>query len=304
MTTAQNRWIQDAPRRRHDGRRAVPGQPAPRGDVPHRSRDPRARCCRRRSPRRRSRACACTSPASRSTATCTRSCARSCSTRCTATSVGQFCAVMPIDLETAVSPSRETYGEPKKLAQLEFEREGDHVKASVTRQGVTIIEVVGDVTDELPVPAPYEVRAVLVQVPARGVGRGLRRRAVPRHAAPDDEAARRARRSTASSCCATSPARRWPTCPCSSWRAHALDDDVQTDSTTCSKTSRSTPSQYARARERAVHLTLRRGDQLRSLASRRRTSRYSHTSVTISPNAPYHSMYFGAPLFDAWLMNS
>ena len=38
--------------------------------------------------------------------------------------LGQFCAVMPIDLETAVSPSRERNGEPKKLAQLEFERAG------------------------------------------------------------------------------------------------------------------------------------------------------------------------------------
>jgi acetoacetate decarboxylase len=72
--------------------------------------------------------------------------------------LGQFCAVMPIDLETAVSPSRETYGEPKKLAHLEFAREGNHVHASVTRQGVTIIEVVGDVTGDLPVPAPYPVQ--------------------------------------------------------------------------------------------------------------------------------------------------
>ena len=71
--------------------------------------------------------------------------------------LGQFCAVMPIDLETAVTPSRETYGEPKKLAQMEFAREGDHVKASMARQGVTFIEVVGDVTGEMPVPAPYEV---------------------------------------------------------------------------------------------------------------------------------------------------
>ena len=61
---------------------------------------------------------------------------------------------MPIDLETAVTPSRETYGEPKKLAQLECEREGDHIRASVTRQGVTIIEVVGDVTEKLPFPTP------------------------------------------------------------------------------------------------------------------------------------------------------
>jgi acetoacetate decarboxylase len=71
--------------------------------------------------------------------------------------LGQFCAVMPIDLETAVSPSRETYGEPKKLAQMTFARDGDHVGASVTRQGVTIIEVDGVVTGEQPLPAPYEV---------------------------------------------------------------------------------------------------------------------------------------------------
>jgi len=71
--------------------------------------------------------------------------------------LGQFCAVMPIDLETAVTPSRETYGEPKKLAKMECEREGDHVRASITRQGVTIVEIVGDVTEKLAVPDPYEV---------------------------------------------------------------------------------------------------------------------------------------------------
>jgi len=69
--------------------------------------------------------------------------------------LGQFCAVMPIDLETAVTPSRETYGEPKKLAQMEFAREGNHIKASMARQGVTFIEVVGDITGEQPVPAPW-----------------------------------------------------------------------------------------------------------------------------------------------------
>ena len=33
----------------------------------------------------------------------------------------------------------------------------------------------------------------------------------------------------------------------------------------------------------------------RALASRRRISRYNQMSVTIRPNAPYHSMYLGAP---------
>jgi len=69
--------------------------------------------------------------------------------------LGQHCLVMPIDLADAIAPSRERYGEPKKLAQLEFTRDGNHVQASVTRQGVTIIEVVGDVTGTLPTPEPY-----------------------------------------------------------------------------------------------------------------------------------------------------
>ena len=69
--------------------------------------------------------------------------------------LGQWCMVMPIDLADAIAPSRERYGEPKKLAQLEFSRDGDLVHASVTRQGVTFIEVVGDVTATLPTPEPY-----------------------------------------------------------------------------------------------------------------------------------------------------
>jgi len=72
--------------------------------------------------------------------------------------VGQFCMVMPIDLADAIAPSRERYGEPKKMAQLEFTRDGNHVHASVTRQGVTFIEVVGDVTGARPTPAPYPLR--------------------------------------------------------------------------------------------------------------------------------------------------
>ncbi len=69
--------------------------------------------------------------------------------------LGQHCLVMPIDLADAIAPSRERYGEPKKLANLEFDREGNHVKASVTRHSVTILEVVGDITSQLPTPEPY-----------------------------------------------------------------------------------------------------------------------------------------------------
>ena len=41
-----------------------------------------------------------------------------------------------------------------------------------------------------------------------------------------------------------------------------------------------------------------------NLLSRRRISRYSHTSVTSRPNAAYHSMYFGAPCSTPFSMKS
>ncbi|HVN50210.1 MAG TPA: acetoacetate decarboxylase family protein [Acidimicrobiales bacterium] len=69
--------------------------------------------------------------------------------------LGEYPMLMPIDLEPAVSISREKFGEPKKLAAIEFGREGDHVEASVTRQDVTFLEIVGDVVETLPTPEPY-----------------------------------------------------------------------------------------------------------------------------------------------------
>jgi acetoacetate decarboxylase len=63
--------------------------------------------------------------------------------------------MIPIDLESAVAISRERFGEPKKLADIEMERDGSHVRASVARHGVAFIEMVGDVAEALPVPEPY-----------------------------------------------------------------------------------------------------------------------------------------------------
>jgi acetoacetate decarboxylase len=69
--------------------------------------------------------------------------------------VGEYPLIMPIDLESAVAISRERFGEPKRLAELTFLRDGDHVAGSITRDGVTFIEMVGEVTESLPVPDPY-----------------------------------------------------------------------------------------------------------------------------------------------------
>jgi acetoacetate decarboxylase len=68
---------------------------------------------------------------------------------------GEYPLLIPIDLESALSISRERFGEPKKLASIDLEREGNHVSGSIARNGVTFIEMVGDVVEELPVPAPY-----------------------------------------------------------------------------------------------------------------------------------------------------
>jgi acetoacetate decarboxylase len=72
--------------------------------------------------------------------------------------VGEYPLVIPIDLEPAVAISRERYGEPKKLADIVLARDDGVVRATVTRQGVTFIEMNGRVTGALPVPAPYPAR--------------------------------------------------------------------------------------------------------------------------------------------------
>ena len=40
---------------------------------------------------------------------------------------------MPMTTEQAVVPGRETYGEAKKIAQIELSKDGDRVRASVSR---------------------------------------------------------------------------------------------------------------------------------------------------------------------------
>jgi len=69
---------------------------------------------------------------------------------------GEYPLLIPIDLEPAMSQSRERFGEPKKLADITLSRTSEGVvEGSVTRQGVTFIEMKGRVTGDLPVPEPY-----------------------------------------------------------------------------------------------------------------------------------------------------
>lgn len=72
---------------------------------------------------------------------------------------GEYPLLIPIDLDSAVAISRERYGEPKKLADIVLTRdEAGRVEGRITRQGVTFIEITGQVTGDLPVPGPYPAR--------------------------------------------------------------------------------------------------------------------------------------------------
>jgi acetoacetate decarboxylase len=66
--------------------------------------------------------------------------------------VGNYPLVMPMTTEQSVVGGRETFGEPKKLADVTLDRDGDRLVGRVTRLGTTLIEVTGTVAETLPVP--------------------------------------------------------------------------------------------------------------------------------------------------------
>lgn len=61
--------------------------------------------------------------------------------------VGNYCLTMPMSTAEAVTFGRELYGEPKKLAAVVFEREGEHVWGSVTRHDIRYLSLRGRLTD-------------------------------------------------------------------------------------------------------------------------------------------------------------
>jgi acetoacetate decarboxylase len=67
--------------------------------------------------------------------------------------VGNYPLLMPMTTEQSVIGGRETFGEPKKLAEVTLDRAhdgpGSSVVGRVTRLGTTIIEVRGTVGDEI-----------------------------------------------------------------------------------------------------------------------------------------------------------
>ena len=58
---------------------------------------------------------------------------------------GIYLVTMPMTTEQAVVPGRETFGEPKKIAAIDFRRDGDKVSCEVTRMGMTYLEGKGTI---------------------------------------------------------------------------------------------------------------------------------------------------------------
>jgi acetoacetate decarboxylase len=58
---------------------------------------------------------------------------------------GVHCPWMLVDDDTALIYGRELLGYPKKLASIEFSENGKDVKASVTRRGITMLSMKGEI---------------------------------------------------------------------------------------------------------------------------------------------------------------
>jgi acetoacetate decarboxylase len=56
---------------------------------------------------------------------------------------GYHCCWMPVDDDTALIYGRELLGYPKKMSDIVFEEDGDHISASVTRRGVKVLTMEG-----------------------------------------------------------------------------------------------------------------------------------------------------------------
>lgn len=63
---------------------------------------------------------------------------------------GEYALLMPMSSERAVLGGREMYGEPKKMADVSVNRDGENISGIVTRGGITIWEINGKITGDLP----------------------------------------------------------------------------------------------------------------------------------------------------------
>lgn len=61
---------------------------------------------------------------------------------------GNYCLAMPMTTDAAITWGRELFGEPKKQADVTFEKDGDSVRGRIDRHGETVVDLEAEVTDE------------------------------------------------------------------------------------------------------------------------------------------------------------
>ena len=65
---------------------------------------------------------------------------------------GEYPLVMPMTSERAVIGGREVYGEPKKIGEVVLEVDGEHVSGTMSRHGITFVELRGRLAERLDPP--------------------------------------------------------------------------------------------------------------------------------------------------------
>jgi acetoacetate decarboxylase len=63
---------------------------------------------------------------------------------------GEYALFMPMTTEQSVIGGRETFGEPKKIADVSLHVDGDRVSASIERMGFHVAEISGQLGEERP----------------------------------------------------------------------------------------------------------------------------------------------------------
>ena len=110
--------------------------------------------------------------------------------------LGEYPIFMPMTTEQSVIGGRETYGEPKKIADVRSTRSADGaVEGVIARMGFTLVEVRGRVNETRENYERDEAR-LLVQVPSRREWQRPRGRRLARLRQQDREVARRTKAST------------------------------------------------------------------------------------------------------------
>lgn len=69
---------------------------------------------------------------------------------------GAYCFHMAMEGESVVTSGRERFGEPKKIAETHFERNGDSLRATCTRHGIAYFEIEGTIGEKLDAPLEFE----------------------------------------------------------------------------------------------------------------------------------------------------